>query len=616
MLRRLMFPRSVLISLVLLGSSWAAAQSVEKPIAGTVSAVTLYRTQAMVTRTMKMDGAAGPAELIVTDLPELIVEDSLFAESDESIEIRAVQYRTRAVGESPREEVRKLADEIRALDDQLSLKQSQVVLMTKQLEYLDKLEQFVAPAAIAEMTHGILNAESLERMTTFAFGQREKILERQTALGLELREITENKQLVERKLGEITSTSSKTVREAVLFINKTDAAAHTIKLNYLVNGCGWSPSYTIRAESGKNDAQLEYNGLIFQQSGEDWANVTLTLSTASPALSAFGPGIAPFRVTLSAQAGQQVAANAPLSRGKAAEYADELFNKQQMAFQAQSNSINFDQAVRSAWSVNDVANDFACAMLVGDSAMIGALESKMATMVDQPSLSYSLRQPVSLTSRNSQQMLRITQSSLPGSFYNVATPALTSYVYRQAELTNNSTEDFLNGPVTVYLDGKFVGRGEIASVARGQTFVVGFGADPQLRTRRELAKKEEGVSGGNRELRFDYRLVVENFRESAAPIRLLDRTPKSESNADIRVTIHPTADPLSTDKLYERVERPEGILRWDIEVAGGSTGEKSRIVEFSYTVAHDRNFALSVPGDRAQQQQEFEQLEKARGNRK
>ena len=119
--------------------------------------------------------------------------------------------------------------------------------MTKQLEYLDKLEQFVAPAAIAEMTHGILNAESLERMTTFAFGQREKILERQTALGLELREITEKKQLVERKLGEITSTSSKTVREAVLFINKTDAAAHSIKLNYLVNRCGWSPSYTIRA---------------------------------------------------------------------------------------------------------------------------------------------------------------------------------------------------------------------------------------------------------------------------------------------------------------------------------------------------------------------------------
>jgi hypothetical protein len=616
MLHRSMLLFSAFVSFVLWSGSWAAGQAVEKTIQGTVSGVTLYRNQAMVTRTLNLDGVAGPLEVIVTNLPELIVADSLFAESNEGIEIRAVQYRTRAVGESPREEVRKLTDEIQLLADQLSLKQSQVALLGKQMEYLDKLEQFVAPAATAEMAHGILNAESLERLTTFAFGQREKILERQTTIGLELRELTDKKQLVEQKLGEITSTSSKMVREAVLYLNKTDALAHSLKLNYLVNGCGWSPSYTIRAESGKTDAQLEYNGLIYQQSGEDWSNVTLTLSTASPALSAFGPGIAPFRVTLASQEAQQSAANAPLTRGKAAEYADELFNKQQLAFQAQNNAVNFDQAVQSSWGVNDAANDFFCAILTGDSALISALESKMATMVDQPSLSYSLRQPVSLTSRNSQQMLRITQSSLPGEFYNVATPALTSYVYRQAEFTNNSSEDFLNGPVTVYLDGKFVGRGEIATVARGQTFVVGFGADPQLRTRRELAKKEEGVSGGNRELRFEYRLVVENFRDSAAPIRLLDRTPKSEGNADIRVTLHPTADPLSSDRLYERVERPEGILRWDIDVEAGSTGEKARIVEFSYTVAHDRSFTLTVPGDRMQQQQEFEQLEKARGNRK
>lgn len=240
----------------------------------------------------------------------------------------------------------------------------------------------------------------------------------------------------------------------------------------------------------------------------------------------------------------------------------------------------------------------------------------MAELIDQPSLTYSLRQPVSLTSRNSQQMLRITQSSLPGTFYNVATPTLSSYVYRQADLTNNSSEDFLTGPVTVYLDGKFVGRGEIATVARGQSFVVGFGADPQLRTRRELVKKEEGVSGGNRELRFEYRLVIENFKDQPALIRLLDRMPKADNGTDVRITLHPTADPLSTDKMYERVERPEGILRWDIETPAASFGEKARMVEFSYTVAHDRNFALTAPIDRNQQMQDFEQLERMRNNRR
>ena len=44
--------------------------------------------------------------------------------------------------------------------------------------------------------------------------------------------------------------------------------------------------------------RIEYNGLIQQMSGEDWSDVKLTLSTASPALSAAGPGLAPFRLTL------------------------------------------------------------------------------------------------------------------------------------------------------------------------------------------------------------------------------------------------------------------------------------------------------------------------------
>ena len=75
---------------------------------------------------------------------------------------------------------------------------------------------------------------------------------------------------------------------------------------------------------------------------------------------------------------------------------------------------------------------------------------------------------------------------------------MDSYVYREAELANSSDKDLLAGPITVYLDGRFVGRGEIPTVARGQSFVVGFGADPQLRARRALCsrRQEQGEAVG------------------------------------------------------------------------------------------------------------------------
>ena len=188
-------------------------------------------------------------------------------------------------------------------------------------------------------------------------------------------------------------------------------------------------------------------------------------------------------------------------------------------------------------------------------------------------------------------------------------------VYREAELLNASDDDLLAGPMTVYLDGRFVGQGEIPTVARGQRFVVGFGADAQLRTHRELVSKEDSLQGGNRETRFEYRLVIENYSGEPIPLRVLDRLPHAENGADIKVTLGKTSIPLSDEKLYQREERPMGLLRWDVEAAGGSAGETARLIEYSYSVAYDRQYVVSLPQSKQQLQQEFEQLQRGRQKR-
>jgi uncharacterized protein (TIGR02231 family) len=212
-------------------------------------------------------------------------------------------------------------------------------------------------------------------------------------------------------------------------------------------------------------------------------------------------------------------------------------------------------------------------------------------------------------------MVRIVQTDVESRFYHVAVPVLTSYVYREAELMNSSDEDLLAGPITVYLDGRFVGRGEIPTVARGQTFVVGFGADPQLRARRELADKQDDVQGGNRETRFEYRLVVENFTKDVTPVRVLDRLPHAENGEDIRVALGETSDPISDDKLYQREERPMGLLRWDIDVPANAAGEDARLINYHYAVEYDRQYVVSLPASKQALQEEFERLQRGRQKR-
>ena len=96
---------TLMVASVLLSFSTTACSADEVNVDSKVTAVTLYRNQAMVTRTLSIEGEKGAREIVVSDLPENIAPESLFAEGDESVEVRAVQYRTRAAGESPREEV-------------------------------------------------------------------------------------------------------------------------------------------------------------------------------------------------------------------------------------------------------------------------------------------------------------------------------------------------------------------------------------------------------------------------------------------------------------------------------------------------------------------------------
>jgi uncharacterized protein (TIGR02231 family) len=180
-------------------------------------------------------------------------------------------------------------------------------------------------------------------------------------------------------------------------------------------------------------------------------------------------------------------------------------------------------------------------------------------------------------------------------------------VYREAELINSGDQELLAGPVSAYLDGRFVGRGQIPTVARGQLFVVPFGADPQVRARRELVDKTETVQGGNRRLEFKYRLTMENYTPQPLPVRICDRLPCSGDSTEIRVTLADMKAPLSDDALYLRRQRPKGILRWELQVPTGAVREKAQTIEFGFTVEFDRNVQLATLAGR-QEQADFERL--------
>ena len=614
----------VLAVALVAASAWAGAPAPEpegKGIPGRVAAVTLYRGQALVTRIVPVEGGAGPVELVVGNLPERVVPDSLFAEGTAGLAVRAVRMRTRSVGEEPREEVRKIDQEIELIQDKTAQNKRVQQLMTQRGTYLDKLETFVAPTATVEMTKGVLNVATLKDLSLFAFEQRQKAAEDLLKLEGEAKELAKALALAQRRRGELTSGATRTVREALVFLDRAGAEKGELKLSYLVSQAGWAPAYNFRAAKDGKEITIEYNALIQQMSGEDWTGVALTLSTASPTLVAQGPGLAPFRIALGKPTGRDVtdvAVDIKTFRGRQ-QAAQTMFNTQRANIESMTNSDyvrSISKSNEANWDINAAVNDFQRLELTATGDALRVLRGEPAA--ETPSVSHLLANPVSLTSRADQQMLRIEEMKLPSTFYHVATPILASYVYREAELSQTGAEALLAGPVTAYLDGRFVGHADMPTIARGQTFVMGFGSDPQLRARRELVDKTEAVQGGNREMSFKYRLAIENYKDAPVTVRIFDRIPVSEREGDIRVTLGEMKDKLSDDKLYIRLERPKGILRWDIEVPGKAFGEQTRLLEYGYKMEFDRNLGIAMPGEgpggaaAPAAKREFEELQQRR----
>lgn len=610
-------------AVVALGAVLVASAARAQGVAGRIQSVTLYRGQALVARAVPVEGPAGPLEVVVNGLPEQVVPDSLFAEGGASVEVRAVRFRARAVGEEPRDEVRAIDKEMEGVQAKLERNQKLADVLAHRLAYLDKMENFVAPTASTELSKGVLNADTLQKMAVFSFEQRKAAAEDALKLAAEQADLQKQVQLLQRKREELAAGTGKTLREAVLFVDKKGADRTEIRLSYLARGAGWSPAYNFYAESGAKEIRLEYNALIQQQTGEDWSGVSLTISTAFPALSAEAPGLAPFRVALGAPPPQSQASS-PVKQG----YFFQSMSQEDLAGNIQINTNKLSSAYNQAanvtergqnlqfnWEMNDAAGNIQALELTNPHDILQRVFREGSQANEGVAVSYALKVPVALASRSDQQLVRIVETRMPCKFFHLATPILTPYVYRQAEITHNGADALLGGPCSVYLDGRFVGRGVVPSVGRGETFVIGFGADSQLRARRELADKMESVQGGNREIKFQYRLVLENYKEASVTVRVMDRLPVAENETDIRVTLGDLKEKLSDDPVYLRLERPKGILRWDIEVPAGASGEKPRIVDYGYRVEFDRKLSL-VPSGRAKDMLlEFRELQEKRSKK-
>jgi hypothetical protein len=163
-------------------------------------------------------------------------------------------------------------------------------------------------------------------------------------------------------------------------------------------------------------------------------------------------------------------------------------------------------------------------------------------------------------------------------------------------MTNTADTVLLAGPVASYVGGQFMGNGEIPTVAVGQNFTVGFGIDASLRATRERTDRTESVQGGNKVVKYNYKVTVENFGAAPAKVRILDRVPTAKESEVKIAFLDAEKTPLSADKDYQEFDRKKGLLRWDVTVPTQKNRIDAFTMEYKMTMEYDKNLGIASAG--------------------
>jgi len=208
-----------------------------------------------------------------------------------------------------------------------------------------------------------------------------------------------------------------------------------------------------------------------------------------------------------------------------------------------------------------------------------------------PSVTYHLASRFSVPSRNDDQVIEVARIDLKPDYFYKAVPVLTPHVYRQANLVNRSKYVLLPGEATMYHGSDFVGRMALPLVAIGEQFIAGFGAEPQLQVQRQMLERTKTMQAGNQVLKFDYRILVSSYKNEKVRLQVWDRLPRGE-NESLNVTLIKTSPELCTDKVYEREEKANNLLRWDVDVDPEMRGEKALKISYEFKLELDKQASL------------------------
>jgi uncharacterized protein (TIGR02231 family) len=558
------------------------------PATSTITAATVYPDRAVITRTASaVQLPAGTNELTFADLPASLLDDSVqvSAKGSTAASLLDISTRTVFITTEPDARLKALDDQFtelrreeRVLNDQSALLDSQRALLAN----IEKASTTVsAPAGATPIARPTL--DDYEKLLGFSATQRARLDTATQKLELDRTTLTEKITATQAQLNELRGQQpSRRAQKTVTVRLASDTAGKlNITLSYALPGAAWSPAYDARLASEKRQVQLDAFGLVSNATGEDWKDITLTLSTARPGLGGAAPEVLPWYVDVSQPAyyGKFSTSSMALER-KVSDSSLSFLNKKPKRPDPDNTLIGPDNGL--------TGDDFAPATLA-----IAAVETAAT------SASFKIATPVTLASDNTPQRFPLGSATLAAELQYQATPKLQETAYLAAYVTNRSELPFLAGSLNVFLDETFVASSRLTTTMPGEKFTLNLGADEGISIKRKIVSRfteDTGFTTKNRRTTYDIVVTVTNNKRTPERVVIKDAAPVARDEKILVKLLAPAERDLL--KPEDAAAQPpklgiardsEGKLTWRLDF---KPGEK-REIPLRFSIEHPADLPVT-----------------------
>jgi len=534
----------ILAAVALVSVSVLSAHAAERDVRSMLDQVTVYPDGATVTRIIEADLAAGDTTLVARDFPPGLDPSSLRVEGEGRMRllIGSIDARPPRAERPPANP--ELENRIEALKDERGALDDKVAAATARKKFAERFADS-APAGIGDKGEA---RPLTEWRAAFA-----AIAEEVASANELIREAKLRQRQIDRDLARLEServANPPRKMEVRIDLAADAATPATLRVTYTVRGARWAPLYDARLDTGSRERkpalELVRRAEIVQQSGEDWNDVALTVSTVRTAKGGGAPELRPLIV-------RYLEPPRPVTRS---EYAPA-------------------QVQRQSAAVGDMlaAGRFGYADEPGTGTKTMQQTQERETELDSGGYQVAWRVPgrVSVATNEGAKSFRIATAAIAPSLVVRATPAIDETGYLEATFKHADEAPLLPGRVSVYRDGMFVGRSAIALTPKDETLRLGFGADDKVKIARAVMKKVEGSTGlisSSKTDEREFKITVRNGHAAPIAVAIEDQVPVSEI-ADVQVDLLPTTTPPSERDVKDR----RGVLVWSFEAAPGEQRE-------------------------------------------